>query len=671
MKPKALFTLVSLLIVGITSLGHAAGILTPKGAGHQPIAIRDHHVNVVINNGFAQTEVLQTFYNPNGQDLEAIYSFPLPEHASLSEVTIYVGEQEIQGEVLAKQDATHMYQEERDRGNDAGLAQKRGYQAFDFAVSPVRAQDETRVRFVYYQPLAIDTGVGRYLYPLEEGGTDDAGAQFWGLNDVVENQLSMRLTLKSAYPVADVRAPGFEAAAAITKVEDGHYTLEMNLPGAKLSHDFLFYYRLQDNQPGRVDLIPYRADDNQPGTFMMVVTPGVDLQPLNRGADYVFVLDLSGSMKRKLATLAKGVVKTLGELKPADRFRIVTFNNTANELTRNWVPATPNHVTQMARRIESLKANGSTNLYAGLDLALKQLDDDRATSVVLVTDAVTNTGVIDPRDFYQLMQQYDVRIFGFLMGNSANWPLMPTITSASGGFMATVSNADDIMGQIVLAKNKIAFEALHDVKLNISGGVATSDVTDNVFTKVYRGQQLVIFGRYASGGAAQVSLKASLTGEDKTYTTQFHFPDTDIAHPEIERLWALARIEQLDALARIDAMPAAEATAQTLKLGLDYQLVTDETSMVVLSDTAFAERGVERRNQARVARERQAQAQRAQQPAWPTRVDQPKPMFSQPAPSFGRGSGGGGGAIDPFTAGLALSLAGFSALAWARRRRQS
>jgi len=52
---------------------------------------------VVINNGFAMTEVQQTFYNPNNQDLEAMYSFPLPKSASLSEVTIYVGEREING----------------------------------------------------------------------------------------------------------------------------------------------------------------------------------------------------------------------------------------------------------------------------------------------------------------------------------------------------------------------------------------------------------------------------------------------------------------------------------------------------------------------------------------------------------------------------------------------
>jgi Ca-activated chloride channel homolog len=89
----------------VPALTQAAGILTPIGSGHQPILIRDHHVNVVINNGFAVTEVHQTFYNANSEELEAIYSFPLPKSASLSEVTNYVGEREIHGEVREKQKA--------------------------------------------------------------------------------------------------------------------------------------------------------------------------------------------------------------------------------------------------------------------------------------------------------------------------------------------------------------------------------------------------------------------------------------------------------------------------------------------------------------------------------------------------------------------------------------
>lgn len=123
--------------------------------------------------------------------------FQLPKSASLSEVTIYVGEREIHGEVLEKQKARQIYEDEKSRGNESGLAEKNEFYTFEFKVYPVAAHDETKIRFLYYQPLKIDTGVGRYLYPLEDGGTDDAGMSFWTTNSKVEKTFSMNLELKS------------------------------------------------------------------------------------------------------------------------------------------------------------------------------------------------------------------------------------------------------------------------------------------------------------------------------------------------------------------------------------------------------------------------------------------------------------------------------------------
>lgn len=657
-------------ILGIvTLLGgnrvEGAGNLTPRGSDHAPIQILNHHVNVTINNGFAQTEVIQTFYNPNGVDLEAIYSFPLPKSASLSEMTIYVGELEIEGEVLEKEEATRIYEEERDQGGNAGLASKNGYQTFEFAVSPVPAQDETRIRFVYYQPLEIDTGVGRYIYPLEEGGTDDLAASFWIPNEKVEGNFSVNLELKSAWPVADVRVPGFEADAQITETAKDHYQVKLEQQGVSLNRDFVFYYRLQDDLPGRVELVAYRADENKPGTFMMVVTPGLDLQPLNRGADYTFVLDVSGSMEGKIHTLAEGVVQGLGELNPDDRFRIITFNNRARHLTRGWLPATSDNVHVAIGFVKSLKPGGGTNLYDGLSMGLEDLDDDRASSIVLITDAVTNTGVVDPKEFHRLMQKVDVRVFSFLMGNNANWPLMRTITDASGGFWKPVSNSDDIIGEILLAKSKITHESLHHAQIKVSG-VKVFDATDEMIGKIYRGQQLVLFGRYERGGKANLSLDARLTGEDKTYSTSFDFPDIDTDNPEIERLWALNRIETVEAKRDAGFLPENEARQAIVDMGLAYQLVTDHTSMVVLSDESFSKRGIDRRNQRRTVLERQAQAVRSSQAPSNRRVDHSSPMFKHRAPRAG--GRGGSGAIDPLTGTMAIALAGW-AFAIRRRRR--
>jgi Ca-activated chloride channel family protein len=505
--------------------------------------------------------------------------------------------------------------------------------------------------------------VGRYLYPLEEGGTDDQAARFWLRNDRVEGTLSVNVELTSSWPIADVRVPGFEAEAKVQSLGPGHYRVTLDRQGAPLARDFVLYYRLKDDLPGRVELIAHRPAADKPGTFMLVVTPGVDLKPLTGGADYVFVLDVSGSMQgRKIQTQARAVGKALGQLGPADRFRLVAFSSTARELTSGWTAATPDNVAATTRTVDGLTAGGSTNLFDAMGLALQGLGEDRATSILLITDGVTNTGVVDPRRFEALARQHDVRVFGFVIGNSANWPLVRLVTEASGGFYSAMSNEDDLLGQLLLAKSKVGSEALHDATLQVSG-VKISDGTEGAFGKIYRGQQLVLFGRYERGGRATVRLKARLTGDDKMYTTTFDFPDVDARHPELERLWALERVEALEALVRVGRIPTVEAEAGIRQLGVAYQLVTDQTAMVLLGDERFEARGIERRNRDRVAVEQQAQTARAAQPAPSYQVDQSQPMFNQPAPSTSGSRGGG--AFDPLTAGLAAALAG---LAWASRR---
>ncbi|MBL8023487.1 MAG: VWA domain-containing protein [Elusimicrobia bacterium] len=652
---KTLCRKISVLMVCLVTAGLAfsAGTLTVTGSPKQPIQIKDHHVDVVINNGFARTEMVQTFHNPNGVDLEGLYAFPLPQKASLAEYRLTTGETVMDGEVVPKEEARKAYEEERDNGQQAGVTEKKDDQRFEFHVAKVPAQSDVTMRVVYYQPLEIDTGIGRYIYPLQEGGTDEVAKSFWVPNSKVEGTFSMKLELKSAWPVAEVRVPGREQAAQVIRVADGHYQVALSQMGGSLNQDVVLYYRLADDLPGRVEVIPYRAPGATEGTFLMVVTPGIDLQPLQKGSDYVFVLDVSGSMQTKIHTLANGVTQTLGQMNDRDRFRIVTFNQQAKELTSGWVNATGPSVKEWVDKIGKIGTDGGTDVHAGLSLALKNLDNDRVTSVILVTDGVTNSGVIDPKAFRTLLEQYDVRVFGFVMGNSANWPLMRVIGEASGGFSSGVSNDDDIVGQILLAKSKIRHESLHHADVEITGG-KTHDVT-RVPKKIYRGQQVVLLGKYAQPGEATFTLKARLSGQDKEYVTRFVLPEVDQENPELERLWALNRIEEIQAKTNAGLGDPIESATAIRDLGVSYQIVTDETSMLVLGDEAFARRGIDRKNKARVAVEQAAQSVRANAPIRHHRVDTSKPAFPRSAPRLG-----GGGALDPGSAVIVLLGLGYA-----------
>ena len=75
-------------------------------------------------------------------------------------------------------------------------------------------------------------------------------------------------------------------------------------------------------------------------------------------------------------------------------------------------------------------------------------------------------------------------------------------------------------------------------------------------------------------------------------------------------------------------------------LGVEYGLVTDYTSMVVVRDEVFDARGIKRLNRDRLVKEQAAQQARAQRPAQSRRVDNSQPMHQKSRPSHG------GGALD-------------------------
>ena len=536
-------------LLAISGASLAAGLMSPLNSGFSDLKIRQHHVNVVIEDGYAVTQVEQVFFNPNAQDLEAVYSFPVPQKAAVGEFTYWIDGMPVTGEVVAKQKADEIYQAEKEAGREVAKTEQDEYKTFDISVYPVRANQEVRTRLSYVQAAHVDTSIGRYVYPLEEGGVDEQKLSFWTYNESVEEQFSFNLLFRSSYPIDQLRLPK-HPQAAITKLSEQEWQVSLanaqanteegadqtvsSNPVFTLDTDIVVYWRHQQGLPGSVDMITHKEPGSDRGTFMLTVTPGDDLANITEGRDWTFVLDYSGSMSGKYSSLVEGVRKGLDKLQPNDRFRIVLFNNQANELTSGYVIASRDNVERFIRQLEHIQPDGGTNLYEGLERAVKRLDSDRSSAIILVTDGVANVGRTEKKDFLELMKKHDVRLFTFIMGNSANTPLLEGMTRVSNGFAVSISNSDDIVGKILEATSKLTHQALHDVELKISG-IKVKDLSPETIGSLYRGQQLIVFGHYWGSGTARVELEGKLSGADKTYSTEFDFPQQSTLYPEIER----------------------------------------------------------------------------------------------------------------------------------------
>lgn len=686
----------ALITAALTAINpvSAAGLLKPVNSQLPDLQIREHHVDVVIEDGYATTTVEQVFHNPNSQSLEAIYSFPVPDKAAVGEFIYWINGQPVIGEVVEKQKARDVYEQQKQTGQHAALVEKDAYKTFDISVSPIAPQTDVRTRLVYLQPAHVDTGIGRYAYPLEDGGVDEAKLSFWERNEQVQEKFSFDLTFRSSYPIDALRLPnhpnaqiqqiseqewqlslanqavsaGFEEDTVegfVTLQEEEAYNNAPITPVATLNQDILVYWRHVEGLPASLDMIAYRATSEEEsknsskGTFMLTLTPGDDLAALTAGRDWVFILDISGSMQGKYATLVEGVRQGLAKLSPQDRFRVVMFNNSASDFSGGFQAVTPASIKAVLDRLDSFQPQGGTNLYAGLKMGLNALDSDRSSAIILVTDGVANVGTTEKKAFLKLLEQRDVRLFTFIMGNSANKPLLQSMTQVSNGFAQSISNADDIVGQLMLATSKMTHQSLRDVELKIKG-VRVTDVTPTKINTLYRGQQLIVFGHYWQGGEVEFQLSGKVAGESRLYKTRFTLPESNTRNPELERLWAFAEIEHLQA--NMDYFGADSDTEQAIAdVAAEYGLVTDYTSMIVVEDAVFQQLGIDRNNQSRVLNEQVAREKRQQQPVQNNRVDQSQPISNQSRPGIG------GGAVGPW----AMAIVAMLLLAAYRRQRKT
>ena len=656
----------ALLIAAFWSpAGQSAGLMVPTGSDLPQLLIREHHVNVVIEDGYAVTTVEQVFANPNAADLEAIYSFPVPEKAAVGEFTFWIDGKAVTGEVLEKEQARDIYEAEKQAGGDSALTEQDGYRTFDISVYPVRAGSDVRIRLTYLQPVHVDTSIGRYVYPLEEGGVDEEKLAFWTYQENVEERFSFNLAFRSSWPIDDFRLPR-HPQASIQKISDEEWSVSLANESAAagegsetasapavvhtLNQDIVVYWRQAQGLPGAVEMVAYKEQAGGRGTFMLTVTPGDDLMPITEGSDWVFVLDLSGSMEGKYQSLVEGVNKGLSNLNANDRFRIILFNDRTDEITPGFVFASVENIHSYTSVLANSRPNSGTNLYAGLERGLNSLEDDRSSALILVTDGVANIGHTEKKDFLGLLETHDVRLFSFVMGNSANRPLLEGMAGVSNGFAMNVSNGDDIAGKLMEATSKLTHQALHDVDVRFAG-IRVADLTPARIGSLYRGQQLIVFGHYWGDGAADVRIEGKVSGEDKVYSTVFEFPATATLHPEIERLWGFAKIEDLQN--QLDYFGEdADVEQAIVDVAMENGLVTDYTSMIVLPEERYQELGINRFNRDRVEKEHLARQQRASQAVRDNRVDASQPMYSNPR----AGHANGGGALGPWILLLLLPL---------------
>lgn len=689
-----------ILSAGLASLGvirpkpvQAAGLLIADNGFGGVLKVEEQDVKVTVNNGVCVTEVEQVFRNTENRVVEALYTFPVPNEASVSNFSMWINGTEMVGEVVEKERARMIYDSYKQKRRDPGLLEQVDYKRFEMRIYPIPAGAAQRVKITYAQELDYDHDTATYVFPLATNSGPQTGERTTG-------RFAFSLEAKSEVAITEMKSPSHAEEFVVGKHSENYWQASLEAREGDLNRDVVIVYRLQRPRTG-LDLITSKQG-REDGYFLLTLTAGPELESAAQGSDYVFVLDVSGSMAHdgKLGLSRGSIQEFMEALQETDRAELLTFNITQQALFGTLQPANAETKARAEEFLKAQRAAGGTSLMPAVEAAYRYRQADRPLNVVVLSDGMT-----EQQESAQLMQLIarrpaGVTVFCVGIGNEVNRPLLTQIAHDAGGLASFISTEDDFARQAEAFRRKVVRPAASNVRITFSGG-DVYDMEPLTLPNLYYGQPIRLYGRYRASGQTKVNIKAEILGSPLDQTVEVELPAEDDSNPQIERMWAFHRVQRL----MEDGRRAGSDfhRNEVVRLCEGYSIVSEYASFLVLENDAEYQRWqIERRNATRMNRDRAAQlALRNQldglrrQPGFerepanvvmtarPAAESTPRapelasqipttPSFEGaspansdnsrgwdiPLPNRG-GGGGGGGAIDPLTLIFGVGLAGW------------
>jgi len=546
-----------------------------------PLEVVYHNVDVRIDGQSAITKIDQAFYNPSHHQLEGFYIFPVPKGAVISKFTMHINGKETKAELLDADKARKIYEDIVRQMRDPALLEYSEQNIFKLRIFPIEPRSEKKISISYTQVLESDNNMFEYLYPLN---TEKFSAK--PLKNV-----SVKVDLKSPEKIKNIYCPSHEVD--IVNKSDYHSIISFESENTKPDTDFKLYFS-KNASPIGLSLLTYKSGSDD-GYFLLSASPSISIDKQNvENKDITFILDVSGSMSgEKIEQAKKALLYCVNNLNADDHFNIIRFSTEAYSLFNLLQKAEKQNINKAKSFINDLQAIGGTNIEKAFDLAFKNYKkSSRPHFIVFLTDGKPTIGETNEEKLLKRianLNKNNSRIFTFGIGDDINTHLLDKITEASKAWRTYVGENEDIEIKVSNFYDKIQSPVLSDLKIDFGSGIEVYQIYPKNLPDLFKGSNLLVFGRYKGGGKAKVTLSGKLQGETKQFSTSMNFKK-DNEYNFIPSIWASRRIGHLLDLIRLNG-ESKELIDEVTTLARKHGIITPYTSYLILEDEEIRIRG--------------------------------------------------------------------------------
>jgi len=553
------------------------------------LPLKSTSASVNISGVIADIKVTQVYKNEGSHALEAIYIFPASTRAAVYAMKMTIGERIINATIKKRDEARQEYEQAKQQGKSASLLEQQRPNVFQMNVANIMPGDLVKVEMSYTELLVPTDKVYEFIYPTVVGprysnqsASTAPSSDKWVQNPYLHEGEAAPYTFDISVNIA--------AGMPIQRLFSNSHKLNVHYHGtsnasidldptekAGGNRDYILKYQLSGDQV-ESGLLLYQGEKEN--FFLLMLQPPKRVtQAQIPGREYIFIVDVSGSMHGFPLEISKNLLKDLiGNLRPGDRFNVVLFAGGSTVMSETSVAANSANITRALSVIDNQQGGGGTELLPALKKALLlPRPEGFSRTIVIATDGYVT---VEEEAFDLIRNNLDnANMFAFGIGSSVNRHLIEGMAHVGLGEPFVITKPEEAPAKAEAFRKLIQSPILTRVKVDF-GRFNVYDVEPASIPDVLADRPVIVFGKWRGKPEGTIAL-SGLTGE-QPYTGEISVKNVkpERTNASLPYLWARQRIMLLSDYNLLKQND--ERVQEVTSLALRYNLLTAYTSFIAV-----------------------------------------------------------------------------------------
>ncbi len=458
-------------------------LITPEGVSDD-IALRHIAIRGKMNGLLGRFVVQHSFHNLGRKPLEVIYTFPLSSQAILEKFMVKLGDKMLTSKILKAREAEKTYEEAVLKGDTAVRLERHRSNIYTLHIGNLGPGEELAVQMHLLEPLEVSGGRIKLIFPTVVGpryipGTPNGERTGFGWAEPTDRvpdadwitppisfegvpyRVSMELEIEDPHYIKAVESPSHPIR--VTCNED---TLKVELAvNDRANRDIVLTFYVDENA---IADRAFAADLGDRKVVCFWVSPGQfkGVTNTSKPLDVQFLIDRSGSMcGEKIEESKKALRLCLRKLRDGDRFNLIAFNHEVQIFSPGWVSFNRENLREVDKWIDSLEADGGTELYDALRKAFQvEGTDGRERVLVLITDGEVG----NEEEIAELFERYgkNLKVLLFGVDTTVNEDLFDRILQTVPGWVEFIYPGEPIDEIVSLQFQRLFAPVLEDMEFD-------------------------------------------------------------------------------------------------------------------------------------------------------------------------------------------------------------